>query len=64
MVCKGKCEDYKFHRQYSAVVYADGGKRCTSCTIFIDWAGLFCPCCGHKLRLSSRNKHKTRINVA
>jgi len=33
-----------------------GQKRCNSCDIFVEWNGVFCPCCGMKLRVTPRNR--------
>jgi len=60
MVCRGICERYKFVRNDKAgkQVYLDGAKRCNSfCMMFIRYEGIFCPCCGMKLRSRPRNKH-------
>jgi hypothetical protein len=43
--CKGICVRYK-----ASARYANGHKRCKVCDLFIKWDGLFCPCCGYKLR--------------
>ena len=41
-----------------------GQKRCQICEIFIKWDGIFCPCCGCRLRIGTRlfkDKAKLRI---
>jgi hypothetical protein len=50
MTCKGIC----IHHRASSR-YATGQKRCQVCELFIKWDGLFCPCCGYKLRTRPRN---------
>jgi rRNA maturation endonuclease Nob1 len=43
--------------------YEVGQKRCTKCSIFLEYAGLWCPCCGFRLRIhrrSSKDKLKVR----
>ena len=35
--------------------YLIGQKRCQVCQIFINWRGIYCPCCGYKLRINPRN---------
>ena len=34
--------------------YAQGQKRCMICALFIWWDGLWCPCCGYRLRTKPR----------
>ena len=42
--------------------YATGNKRCQICEIFIEWDGVFCPCCGSRLRIGPRNTtNKARL---
>ncbi len=48
--CKGVCDKYKATRPSGGKRYSIGQKRCTSCSIFIKWEGLWCPCCGCRLR--------------
>ena len=51
MTCKGICVRYKADSNH----YANGQKCCQICELFIKWDGLFCPCCGYKLRTRPRN---------
>ncbi|QMU54697.1 MAG: hypothetical protein GKS07_07325 [Nitrosopumilus sp.] len=32
-----------------------GNKRCMTCELFVKWEGLWCPCCGGRLRAKPRN---------
>jgi hypothetical protein len=42
--------------------YANGQKRCQICEIFLKWEGLWCPCCGYRLRTKPRNlKYKAKL---
>jgi len=42
--------------------YSSGQKRCQICEIFVNWDGLFCPCCGYRLRTRPRNlKYKAQF---
>ena len=44
--------------------YAAGQKRCQICEIFIKWDGLWCPCCGCRLRMGPRLfKHKAKLRI-
>jgi uncharacterized Zn finger protein (UPF0148 family) len=57
MPCKGICVRHKASSRY-----ATGSKRCKSCGLFIKWDGLWCPCCGYKLRTRPRNmKFKAKL---
>ena len=56
MVCRNLCE-----RLYSKIIvgtskYEGGKKYCRRCEIYFLHDGLFCPCCGMKLRLSPTGK--------
>ena len=35
--------------------YVTGHKRCQICNLFLKWEGVFCPCCGCRLRIGPRN---------
>jgi hypothetical protein len=57
MTCKGICTRHKASGRY-----ATGNKRCQICELFIQWDGLFCPCCGSRLRIGPRNiKFKAKL---
>jgi hypothetical protein len=51
MPCKGICIRHKADSNH----YANGHKRCQICQLFIQWDGLFCPCCGSRLRVRPRD---------
>jgi hypothetical protein len=38
--------------------YANGQRRCEVCSVFLNWGGLSCLCCGHKLRTKARSTKK------
>ncbi|MFL6402820.1 MAG: hypothetical protein ACJ71M_05010 [Nitrososphaeraceae archaeon] len=64
MVCKGTCIRHKASGPISYGRYAIGQKRCQICEIFIKWDGIYCPCCGYRLRIGPRlfkDKEKLRI---
>jgi hypothetical protein len=50
MTCKGICIRHKAQKPVGFGRYANGQKRCQICEIFIKWDGLWCPCCGYRLR--------------
>ena len=57
MTCKGLCIRHKALGRY-----ATGNKRCQVCELFIKWDGLFCPCCGYRLRTRPRSmKFKIKL---
>ena len=55
MTCKGTCIRHKAVGKMAGGRYANGQKRCQVCDIFLKWDGLFCPCCGCKVRGKPRN---------
>ena len=61
MVCKGICSGHKANRPSNGQRYLIGQKRCQVCQIFINWEGVFCPCCGYKLRVTPRNRKFKQI---
>ncbi len=56
MPCRGICSRYKAVGIPSEGRYKNGQKRCQVCNIFIVFDGIWCPCCGYKLRSKPRNK--------
>ena len=56
MRCKGICRRYKANMPGLGGRYTTGQKRCQICDIYIYWQGLFCPCCGCRLRNKPRNR--------
>jgi hypothetical protein len=50
MSCKGICVRHKAQKPTGSSRYAIGQKRCQICEIFLQWDGLWCPCCGNKVR--------------
>jgi DNA-directed RNA polymerase subunit RPC12/RpoP len=65
--CRGLClSTYKFDRQGgNSQLYLQGAKRCQQCDgRYIKWDGIFCPCCGTRLRLKPRkSKLKEKVLV-
>ena len=55
MSCKGICERYRATKPSNGRRYVTGQKRCKSCSIFINWDGLWCPCCRYRLRMMPQN---------
>ena len=64
MSCKGVCIHHKASGPISYGRYATGNKRCQICEIFMKWDGLWCHCCGCRLRIGPRNmKYKTKLRI-
>jgi len=64
MTCKGICIRYKAQKPVGSGRYATGQRRCQICEIFIKWDGLWCPCCGYRLRTKPRNlKYKAKLRA-
>ncbi len=64
MSCKGTCDKYKANKPVGIGRYASGQRRCQICEIFIKWEGLWCPCCGYRLRTKPRNlKYKAKLRA-
>lgn len=64
MACKGICGRYKAEKPVGLGRYSSGQRRCQTCEIFIKWEGLWCPCCGARLRTKPRNlKYKAKLRA-
>ena len=62
MTCKGLCVKYKALKPLRLSRYLVGQKRCQICNVFLEWNGLFCPCCNMRLRTTSRyTKYKEKF---
>ncbi len=68
MPCNGIClkPEFKFIRNGQKPFYANGASRCNGrCQVFLNCEGLYCVCCGVRLRKHARNKqtHQTRVMI-
>jgi hypothetical protein len=64
MTCKGICIRHRAQKPVGEGRYASGQRRCQICEIFIKWDGLWCPCCGYRLRTKPRNlKYKAKLRA-
>jgi predicted amidophosphoribosyltransferase len=66
MTCKGICIRHKALRSHhhNGNRYSTGQKRCQVCQIFLKWDGLWCPCCGYRLRMRPRNlNHRAKVRA-
>ena len=55
--CNSICQKFVAKKPLDGGRYANGQKRCNFCSKFILWGGIFCPCCGCKLRNRTRTKN-------
>jgi len=46
--------EFAFVRATNKIQYDTGQRRCQMCDIFIKWDGIWCPCCGYRLRTIPR----------
>ena len=66
LMCKGVCNQAVYEKKGTVRVgmsEKETHKRCSICCVFIKWSGVFCPCCGVKLKMSPRN-NKARTTYA
>ena len=61
MSCKGICRlKYKTIAIFGTATKAKGMLTCTQCLCRIKFRGIFCPCCGQRLRWRTILKSKKR----
>lgn len=55
LICKNIClnPEYK-HKKVVRNLLKTNYKKCSKCVIFIEYDGVYCPCCG--IKLSKRRK--------
>ena len=60
--CKGVCVRFKAKKPegVGSRRYTEGQKRCTICGIFLVYEGIWCPCCGYKLRITPRKSENKK----
>jgi hypothetical protein len=64
MGCKGIHERYHINKPSDGGRYASGQRRCQICEDWLSWEGLWCPCCGYRLRTKPRNlKYKAKLRA-
>lgn len=63
MTCKGVCEQYRAKKVFGLKRYETGQKRCKNCSMFLNWLGLWCPCCGLRMRTKPRNRKRKKESV-
>lgn len=55
MTCNRTCSKYIATKPRTGGRYGAGQKRCQICEEYLQYEGLFCPCCGYRLRTKPRN---------
>ena len=65
MPCKNVCGRPEYQRpgerrRSGGMHYADGWKRCIPCRTMLRHDGLWCPCCGKRLRTRPRQARAKR----
>lgn len=61
LVCKGQCIVKYETKKTVAKARENGYKRCSKCLVFIKYEGIYCPCCGVRLKNSPRNNKSRKI---
>ena len=61
MTCKGLCDKYTRKHRHHTSRYGGGQKRCKHCSVFLVWDGVFCPCCGYRLKTGPKASYRARI---
>ncbi len=59
MVCKNQCFKIKDVIPYKGGRKRVGHKSCITCEKAFPYEGLFCPCCGQRVRHKSRHQGRT-----
>ena len=55
MGCRGICDRHGVKQQIGCRRYEVGQKRCQICSRYVIMDGLYCYCCGQRLRLKPHN---------
>jgi len=63
LVCRNICERIRYRRISFGTGgnYSDGKKYCRRYEVYMYHTGLFCPCCGMQLRLTSSSRECKEI---
>uniref|UniRef100_A0AAT9JAD3 ORF62 n=1 Tax=Nitrosopumilaceae spindle-shaped virus TaxID=3065433 RepID=A0AAT9JAD3_9VIRU len=64
MSCKNICQNYKVPpSHYRGSMFEKGYRRCNVCATYLDWQGLFCPCCGLKTAVNAKANSSRRKKI-
>jgi len=61
LICKGKCIIKYETKKTVANARENGYKRCSKCLVFMKYEGTYCPCCGVRLKNSTRNNKSRKV---
>lgn len=55
-ICKGVCTNSQYETKKTVRgKLREDYRRCSICCVFLKYEGIFCPCCGVRLKVSPRN---------
>ena len=63
MGCKGICSKLRVSFTVGTSPYDKGYKRCQTCEVYLDWKGIYCPCCRNRLRMKGKYKKPDHKNL-
>ena len=61
LICKGQCIIKYETKKTVANARENGYKRCSKCLVFMKYEGIYCPCCGVRLKNSPRNNKSRKV---
>ncbi len=53
--CNEICKRHRATRPVDGKRYSMGQKCCKTCSVFMKYDGIYCPCCGYRLRTMPRH---------
>ena len=55
-ICKGVCTNSEYETKKTVRgKLREEYRRCSVCCVFLKYQGIYCPCCGVRLKVSPRN---------
>lgn len=55
-ICKGVCTNFEYETKKTVRgKLREDYRRCSICCVFLKYEGIYCPCCGVRLKHSPRN---------
>ena len=64
MSCKNICHKYSVPpSHYNGSMFERGYRKCNVCGKYLDWKGLFCPCCNLKTAVTAKANSSRRKKV-
>lgn len=69
-ICKGTCTNPEYETKKTVRgPLREKYRKCSKCCVFLKYQGIFCPCCGVRLKHSPRNNcarkryYKTKYEI-